>query len=131
MLTDRVEAELTYAMRLDKISNQPKSFQLGNLAEEVQNFQIACSARARQAAEVSENVHQDCITPLKSLIENQDAEYNKVLAFARKKQDKLHEIDADIKKTALAYFKAAQRAEDSVVHYQKIKYEADLNYVQR
>ena len=85
MLTDRVEAELTYAMRLDKISNRPKSFNLGNIAEEVINFQTSCSARARQAAEVSENVHQDCITPLKSMIENQDSEYNKVLAFAKKK----------------------------------------------
>ena len=101
MLTDRVEAELTYAMRLDKISNRPKSFILGNIAEEVINFQTSCSARARQAAEVSENVHQDCITPLKSMIENQDAEYNKVLAFAKKKQDKLHSIDAEIKRTAL------------------------------
>lgn len=57
MLTDRIEAELTYAMRLDKISNHSKSFKLGNIAEEVQNFQTSCAARARQAAEVSENVH--------------------------------------------------------------------------
>lgn len=44
-------------MRLDKISNHSKSFKLGNIAEEVQNFQTSCAARARQAAEVSENVH--------------------------------------------------------------------------
>ena len=35
MLNDRVEAELTYAMRLDKISNYSKSFQIGSLADEV------------------------------------------------------------------------------------------------
>ena len=57
MLTDRVEAELTYAMRLDKISNLSKSFSIGNLAEEVENYKMSCAARARQAAEVSENVH--------------------------------------------------------------------------
>lgn len=35
MLHDRIEAELTYAMRLDKISQYQKSFKIGNLAEEV------------------------------------------------------------------------------------------------
>lgn len=29
----------------------------------------------------------------------------------------------------MAYFKAAREAEDSVVKYQKIKYEAELSYV--
>lgn len=85
MLNDRIEAELTYAMRLDKISNYSKSFKLGNLAEEVENFKVSCAARARQAAEVSENVHQDCITPLKTLIENQDAEFNKVIDMSKKR----------------------------------------------
>ena len=57
MLNDRVEAELTYAMRLDKISNLAKSFSIGKLAEEVENYKMSCAARASQAAEVSENVH--------------------------------------------------------------------------
>ena len=57
MLNDRIEAELTYAMRLDKISNYSKSFKIGNLSEEVENYKMSCAARARQAAEVSENVH--------------------------------------------------------------------------
>ena len=40
MLNDRVEAEITYAMRLEKISSDKyaKSFTLGTLAEEVANF---------------------------------------------------------------------------------------------
>ena len=50
---------------------------------------------------------------------------------AKKKQDKLAQIDADIKKTAMQYFKAAREAEDSVVKYQKVKYEAEMSYVQR
>ena len=57
MLNDRVKAELTYAMRLDKISNLAKSFSIGKLAEEVENYKMSCAARASQAAEVSENVH--------------------------------------------------------------------------
>lgn len=47
------------------------------------------------------------------------------------RQDKLHSIDAGIKRTAMAYFKAAREAEDSVVKYQKIKYEAELTYIAR
>lgn len=31
----------------------------------------------------------------------------------------------------MAYFKAAREAEDSVVKYQKIKYEAELTYIAR
>ena len=54
-----------------------------------------------------------------------------MLGQAKKKQDKLHGIDADIKQTAMAYFKAAREAEDSVVKYQKVKYEADLTYIAR
>ncbi len=117
MLNDRIEAELTYAMRLDKISNFTKSFTIGSLADTVTSYKVSCAARARQAAEVSENVHQDCITPLKTLLESQDAEFNKVIAMATKKQDKLHAIDADIKKTAINYFKAARDAEDNVVKF--------------
>ena len=57
MLNDRIEAELTYAMRLDKISNYTQSFTIGSLADTVANFKVSCAALARQAAEVSENVH--------------------------------------------------------------------------
>ena len=131
MLNDRVEAELTYAMRLDKISNNPatKSFNMGALADEVATFKSSCGSRAQQAAELSENVHQDCIEPLKALLESQDGQFNILMLSAKKKQDKLGKIDADIKKTAMQYFKAAREAEDSVVKYQKVKYEAEMSYV--
>ena len=92
---------------------------------------MSCGARARQAAELSENVDQDCISPLRALIEQQDAHFSKILAQAKEKQDKLHAIDADIKQTAMAYFKAARDAEDNVVKYQKVKYEAELSYISR
>jgi len=54
-----------------------------------------------------------------------------VLALAKKKQDKLYVIDSDIKKTATAYFKAARDAENNVVKFQKVKYEAEMSYVAR
>lgn len=31
----------------------------------------------------------------------------------------------------MAYFRAARDAEDAVVKYQKVKYEAELTYIQR
>ena len=63
MLGDRIEAEITYAMRLERISSErySRSFQIGALADEVQNFKTSCQARASQAAELAENVGQDCL----------------------------------------------------------------------
>ena len=71
MLDDRVQAELSYALRLDKISEQStnSSFTLGTLADTVASFKQSCQSKARQAAEVAENVHTDCIEPLKQLLE--------------------------------------------------------------
>ena len=48
LLEDRVEAETTYAMRLEKISNSPESssFGVGRLAEEVASFKGSCFSRA-------------------------------------------------------------------------------------
>lgn len=65
------------------------------------------------------------------MIESQDAEFHRVIELSKKRQEKLHLIDADIKRTAMAYFKAAREAEDSVVKYQKIKYDAELTYISR
>ena len=44
MLNDRCEAEMTYAMRLERINSDrySKSFQIGTLSEEVQNFKYSC-----------------------------------------------------------------------------------------
>ena len=52
MLSDRVEAEITYAMRLERISSDrySKSFQIGKLAEEVEHFKHSCAARANQCS---------------------------------------------------------------------------------
>lgn len=45
--------------------------------------------------------------------------------------DKLHALDYAIKQTAMTYFKAAQHAEESVARYQRIKYDADAQYLVR
>ena len=44
MLNDRVEAEMAYAARLERISSErySQSFQIGTLAEEVENFRYSC-----------------------------------------------------------------------------------------
>jgi hypothetical protein len=59
VLADRVDAEMTFAIRLDKVSSErySRSFQLGALADCVGNFKQSCQAKARQAAELYENVH--------------------------------------------------------------------------
>ena len=63
MLNERVEAETTYAMRLDRLANQSasKPFALGSLADEIQSFKDSCQARANAAVEVAENVAESCI----------------------------------------------------------------------
>lgn len=67
MLADRVDAEMTYAIRLDKIGSDTflKSFQIGVLAECVANYKQSCQAKARQAAELCDNVNSNCIDTLK------------------------------------------------------------------
>jgi hypothetical protein len=48
LLADRVEAETTYAMRLEKISNESEnnSFNLGRIGEELASFKGSCYSRA-------------------------------------------------------------------------------------
>ena len=88
-------AEMNYALRLDKISSDKydKSFTLGTLADEIANFKQNCESKARQAAEVGENVLQDCVEPLKELLERQEQDFLEVDKKARKRIDKLYGID--------------------------------------
>ena len=133
LLSERVDAELSYALKLDKISEAKagKSFTLGTLAEEVENFRSSCKARSSQAAEVSENVHQDCIEPLKALLKKQDAIFGKLDQECQLMIDRLLQIDYEVKRTAMAYFKAGKNAEEAVSKYQRVKYDADLTYINR
>ena len=47
------------------------------------------------------------------------------------KIDQLHAIESGIQQTEKAYFKAASDAEESVMKYQMIKYEAEMSYKKR
>jgi hypothetical protein len=55
LLADRVEAETTYAMRLEKISSQSaqNSFEIGRVAEEIASFKGSCYSRSSQAFELA------------------------------------------------------------------------------
>ena len=90
---------------------------MGKLAEEVDNFKYSCQARANQAAELSENVGQDCIQPLRDLLKKQDKEFNSIDESARKKIGKLVAFDREIKQSASAYFKSARETEDYSAKY--------------
>ena len=69
------------------------------------------------AIEVSENVTQDCMQPLKDLMISHDKEFQEVETTSNKMIDRLHALDYAIKQTAMTYFKAAQHAEESVARY--------------
>ena len=74
MLADRCETEMSYAMRLDRIANLQTKSTMGcelagsALTEEIECFKASCAQRSKQALEVSHNVHQDCVLPLRKLI---------------------------------------------------------------
>jgi hypothetical protein len=59
MLADRIDAEMAFAIRLDKIGEEKytKSFSIGVIADAVQSFKQSCVAKARQAAELCDNTH--------------------------------------------------------------------------
>ena len=61
MLQDRVETEVTYAMRLERISNSHRNssvdgLQESSISEEIACFKASCGARSSQAFEVANNV---------------------------------------------------------------------------
>jgi uncharacterized coiled-coil protein SlyX len=116
MLQLRVETELNYAVRLEKIYELPRNkfmdteviqnspLKSSVISEEIACFKNSSMSRARQAAEVAENVQQDCILPLKALILQQTTELNKMQQNVKTLCDQLHQIDKDIKQNAISYF---------------------------
>lgn len=130
MLSDRIEAEMTYAMRLQRISESSclSSFSMGKLKDEVDSFKSACSSRANQAAEVYDNVTESCITPLKELLDTLGKDLEIIFGQASKQIDRLQAIDRDIKQTAFSYFKAAREAEEGLTKYSRVKYAAESSF---
>lgn len=66
----RVQAEQEYSNKLFTISdrNTAESIKIGLLAKEIESFKANCRQKARAAAELAENVAQDCVQPLRDLI---------------------------------------------------------------
>ena len=71
LLSLRVEAEAEYSQRLFVISDRDenKSITCGMLGQEVESFKADCRSKAKAAAELADNVAQDCVHPLKVLID--------------------------------------------------------------
>ena len=65
------------------------------------------------------------------MLTKQDREFNQIEESAIRKIDKLNAFDAEIKQAASAFFRSAREAEDCSAKYQKIKYDAELNYITR
>ena len=70
LLEMRVEAEVEYSARLFGISDRScdESIKYGLLAKEVDSFKANCRSKAKAAAELAENVEQDCVQPLRNLL---------------------------------------------------------------
>lgn len=75
MLSQRVQSELAYAMRLDRISQMPQnkfmadhskttSLKDSAISEEIASFKGSCYSKAKQATELADNVQQSCVLPL-------------------------------------------------------------------
>ena len=77
LLQMRAEAEREYSERLFRISdrNQLDSIRIGLLCQEVDSFKADCRSKAKAAAELSENVFQECVEPLQQLLETQDENF--------------------------------------------------------
>ena len=73
----RVEAEFTYSNQLFDIaeSDQYRSITIGTLGQEVDAFKEDCRSKAKAAAELATNVAQDCVQPLRVLMDDQDLEF--------------------------------------------------------
>lgn len=70
LLTERIDAEMAFAIRLDKMGSEKffRSFTVGLLSDTVVNYKLSCQAKAKQAAELCDNTHQNCIEPLRQLV---------------------------------------------------------------
>lgn len=95
MLSDRVDAEMTFAIKLDRIGSDTflKSFQIGVLADCVNNYKASCQAKASQAAELCDNVTSNCIDTLKQLLFEQDKIQEQISGRIKSHTDKMAEID--------------------------------------
>ena len=130
----RVEAENIYAQYLYRISQrggEETAIQVGMLGREVQCFKEDCQAKARAAEELAENVAQDCVAGLQRLIDDQEREFQKILAEGKEHVQNITEMNANVRKLAQRYYEASENAEKFLTHYQELKLNTEIPYPKR
>lgn len=66
----------------------------------MQCFKEDCQAKARAAEELAENVAQDCVAGLQRLIDEQDKEFQKILAEGKEHIHNITEMNSNVRKLA-------------------------------
>lgn len=128
LLDMRVEAEAEYAARLFQISDRSpqESIKIGLLAKEVDSFKANCRSKAKAAAELAENVEQDCVQPLRNLLQEQDQQFKGLMNESRLDLMEADDANAKVKTLAHAYFEASECAEKFIHNYQELKMNTDI-----
>lgn len=128
LLEMRVEAEAEYSARLFQIADrsQHDAIKVGLLEKEVDSFKANCRSKAKAAAELAENVEQDCVTPLRNLLQEQEQGFKALMNESR--LDIMAAEDANVRVKAMAhgYFEAAENAEKFIYNYQELKMNTDI-----
>ena len=124
----RVEAESEYSARLFQIAErgQDDAIKYGLLAKEVDCFKANCRSKAKAAAELAENVEQDCVQPLRNLLQEQDESFRALMNESRINYMELEEAHIKVKTLASSYFEQAETAEKYIFNYQDLKMNTDI-----
>jgi len=129
----RAQAESEYSSQLFAISdsNHLNSISVGLLGEEVESFKADCRSKAKAAAELAENVAQDCVEPLRKLIEEQDDHFKALINESRVHISTMDGVNNRIRGLAHRYFEASENAEKFIHNYQELKMNIDIPFQKR
>lgn len=64
------------------------------LGQEVGCFKDDCKSKAKAAAELADNVAQDCVHPLKALIAQQDTEFRNIIGESKKNIGEIENLNS-------------------------------------
>jgi len=128
LLEMRVEAEAEYSEKLFLVSDrsQLESIRTGLLAREVESFKANCRSKAKAAAELAENVDQDCVQPLRNLLHEQDQLFKRLINQSRLDIAQVDDSNGRVRSQAQAYFEAAECAEKFIHNYQELKMNTEI-----
>ena len=128
LLQMRAEAEQMYSDKLFDISDQNhlESIREGLLAQEVDSFKSDCRQKAKAAAELSENISQDCVQPLQNLIDTQDGIFKLLINESRLHISSLDDVNNNVRSLASRYFECSENAEKFIHNYQELKFNIDV-----